>query len=126
MPVYNMSSRLNSPASYLLRVSGCRCITGSGKSHQAARLMSPHSARLQPQGSRTLMHQQPEQQQQQQYLLLSTEAIVKQMKVRLGLLLLHSCWLLCQDALQGCSCVSCSYPAGAHAKCTPARPLTHI
>ncbi|WIA17903.1 hypothetical protein OEZ85_009400 [Tetradesmus obliquus] len=59
-------------------------LPGSGKSHHAARLMSPQSAKLQPQGSRTLLHQQPQQQQQQQqqqYLLLSTEAIVKQMKV---------------------------------------------
>ncbi|WIA38205.1 hypothetical protein OEZ86_001552 [Tetradesmus obliquus] len=60
-------------------------LPGSGKSHHAARMMSPQSAKLQPQGSRTLLHQQPQQQQQQQqqqqYLLLSTEAIVKQMKV---------------------------------------------
>ncbi|KAF6263098.1 hypothetical protein COO60DRAFT_537513 [Scenedesmus sp. NREL 46B-D3] len=58
-------------------------LPGSGKSFQAARLMSPQSARLQPQGSRSLLHKlakQPEEQ-QQQYLLLSTEAIVKQMKV---------------------------------------------
>lgn len=56
---------------------------GSGKSYQAAKLISAQSGKLQPQGSRTLLHcqQDPQQEQQQQYLLLSPDVIVKQMKV---------------------------------------------